>query len=85
MAEDLSEQESPSLQAPEDLSTSNTIKITIDEDEGEETSIEPQQVNSNSVEKEVNSSQVMVCFSVMFYSFFSLFSMITTMEIAKCR
>jgi hypothetical protein len=62
MAEDLSEQESPSLQAPEDLNSSNTIKVTIDEEEDEETSVEPQTANSNSVEKEVNSSQVLVCF-----------------------
>lgn len=72
MAEDLSEQESPSLQAPEDLNSSNTIKVTIDEEEDEETSVEPQTANSNSVEKEVNSSQVLVCFwliSLIFSTF----------------
>lgn len=78
MTEHLSEKEMPSLEKSEDADPSDMIKVTIDEENEEESSLEHGSSAVNQIEKNANSSQIMAS-SLIFQSSIVVFSMITTM------
>lgn len=78
MTEHLSEKEVPSLEKGEDVDPSDMIKVTIDEENEEDSSLEHGSSAVNQIEKNANSSQIMAS-SLSSNTSIIVFSMTTTM------